>query len=446
MSLDSKAVWLAIGWTMLHFLWVGGLIGIATAVALRMLRVASAEVRYVAALAGLTLLALAPAAIGWRIVGAGVAERPDWRLDETASPRPSMSFAGQGQAGTGGVVARDKGRIPDDRAVLPVAGIGRGTRHRAPGLDELVAGLPWLWLIGSPITFAWLGLGLAGAERLRRRSVMVVDGELPGLCRRLAGELGVAREVAVAVCERLATPVLVGVIRPMILLPAVALGGWNPEQIEMVLLHELAHVRRRDNLVNLLQRLVESALFFHPAVWIVSGWVRREREYCCDAVVVSHTGRARAYAETLLALSTLKATPGPHTAVAVARNHLVSRIHRILTAREEHPMKLSRTLVVAAGLAVVAPAFWIAAMGQSHQPSKEQLTKSGTVEAKGESPGKTPAMLEGKPLSDWIAALKDPDPAVRKRAARVLGGVPREQSGDQFGEIRAQASWRDDHR
>ncbi|MGP0068920.1 MAG: hypothetical protein ACLQGP_35635, partial [Isosphaeraceae bacterium] len=117
MSLDSKAVWLAIGWTMLHFLWVGGLIGIATAVALRMLRVASADVRYVAALAGLTLLALAPAAIGWRIVGAGVAERPDWRLDETASPRPSMSFAGQGQAGTGGVVARDKGRIPDDRAV-----------------------------------------------------------------------------------------------------------------------------------------------------------------------------------------------------------------------------------------------------------------------------------------------------------------------------------------
>ena len=97
--------------------------------------------------------------------------------------------------------------------------------------------------------------------------------------------------MAVAVCERLATPVLVGVVRPLILLPAAAMGGWGPDQIEMVLLHELAHVRRWDNLVNLLQRLVESALFFHPAVWIVSGWVRREREHCCDAMVVVR-GRA----------------------------------------------------------------------------------------------------------------------------------------------------------
>ena len=179
-------------------------------------------------------------------------------------------------------------------------------------------GCPWLWLVGSPITFAWLALGLAGAERLRRHGAAVSDGDLPRLCRRLAGELGIARDVAVAVCERLAAPVLVGVVRPLILLPAAALGGWGPDQLEMVLLHELAHVRRWDNLVNLLQRLVESALFFHPAVWIVSGWVRREREHCCDAVVVARTGRARAYAETLLAL----ADPGPdRTHAAHGRRH-----------------------------------------------------------------------------------------------------------------------------
>ena len=163
--------------------------------------------------------------------------------------------------------------------------------------------LPWLWLAGSPITFAWLALGLAGAERLRRRSVVSQTASCRGLCRRLAGELGIARVVAVAVCDRLAAPVLVGIVRPLILLPAAALGGWAPDQLEMVLLHELAHVRRWDNLVNLVQRLVESVLFFHPAVWLVSGWLRREREHCCDAVVVAHTGRARAYAETLLALA-----------------------------------------------------------------------------------------------------------------------------------------------
>ena len=114
----------------------------------------------------------------------------------------------------------------------------------------------------------------------------------------------ITRHVDLAVCDRLVTPVLVGVVRPLILLPAAAMSGWSAEQFEMVLLHELAHVRRWDNLVNLIQRLVESALFFHPAVWIVSGWVRKEREHCCDEIVVRQTGKARAYVETLLTLST----------------------------------------------------------------------------------------------------------------------------------------------
>jgi beta-lactamase regulating signal transducer with metallopeptidase domain len=65
-------------------------------------------------------------------------------------------------------------------------------------------------------------------------------------------------------------------------LPPAALTGYSPDEIEMVLLHELAHVRRWDNLINLIQRIVESLLFFHPAVWLISSWVRRERESCCD--------------------------------------------------------------------------------------------------------------------------------------------------------------------
>ena len=113
----------------------------------------------------------------------------------------------------------------------------------------------------------------------------------------------IGRRVTVAVCERIAAPVLVGIVRPIILLPPAALTGWSPDEIEMVLLHELAHVRRWDNLVNLVQRLVESLLFFHPAVWLVSSWVRREREACCDAVVVGRTNRPHAYAEMLVALA-----------------------------------------------------------------------------------------------------------------------------------------------
>ena len=114
-------------------------------------------------------------------------------------------------------------------------------------------------------------------------------GDLARRCRALADTLGITWRVNVGICDRLAMPVLIGIVRPIILLPPAALDGWTVEQLEMVMLHELAHVQRWDNLVNLLQRFVESLLFFHPVVWWLSGWVRLERELCCDRLVVERS-------------------------------------------------------------------------------------------------------------------------------------------------------------
>jgi beta-lactamase regulating signal transducer with metallopeptidase domain len=360
MNPGSDALWLAIGWTMLHFLWVGGLIGLASAMALLVLRRASAELRYGVALASLALLALAPVVIGWQVsvTAAGMGDRPVPGLaarEAAAVPSRSVHVLPEQPTLTG--------RSASDSAAS-FAGAGRAPTEPRPAtraslLDAVALRLPWLWMAGSPITFAWLALGLAGAERLRRRGARVSDGEMLRLCRRLALELGVARDVAIAVRDHLAAPVLLGVARPMILLPAAALAGWSPDQLEMVLLHELAHVRRWDNLVNLIQRLVESALFFHPAVWIVSGWVRREREHCCDGIVVARTGRARAYALTLLALADHGSDPAPRVALAIAANNLVARVRRILNLhREGHAMKLPRGLLALAAAILIFPAGW----------------------------------------------------------------------------------------
>jgi hypothetical protein len=118
----------------------------------------------------------------------------------------------------------------------------------------------------------------------------------------------------------------------------------------MVLLHELAHIRRWDNLVNLLQRVVESLLFFHPAVWIASRWVRRDREDCCDAVVVVRTAKPQAYAELLVAL----ASPSqPIAGLAMARHPLAGRIRRILHLEDE-TMLVSRNTLVAISTALLA--------------------------------------------------------------------------------------------
>ncbi len=336
MIMGTDTVWLAIGWTMLHFLWVGGVIGIMAAIVSRMLRGASPEVRYGVALGTLALMALAPTAIAWRTGPAGGTDRPmrepgDRRMPEM--PPPLAPRIDEAPA----PIARTMPAGPAS-AAAPARTVAASRPLRITAiLDALAARMPWLWLVGSPITFAWLAMGLAGAERLRRGAALA-DGELSELCGRLARDLGLARDVAVAVCERLAAPVLIGVVRPLILLPAATMGGWGPDQLEMVLLHELAHVRRWDNPVNLLQRLVESALFFHPAVWIVSAWVRREREHCCDAMVVARTGRARAYAETLLALADsgparARAPPSPWPLTTWCRGSAASSIRNQMNTR-----------------------------------------------------------------------------------------------------------------
>jgi beta-lactamase regulating signal transducer with metallopeptidase domain len=246
-------------------------------------------------------------------------------------------------------------------------------RTLSAALTALIPYLPWLWLIGTPLTFALLLTGVIGTRRLGRASRPVEDGPIADLLARLTTALHITRRVTVAVCERIAAPVLIGILRPMILLPPAALTGWSPDEIEMVLLHELAHVRRWDNLANLLQRCIESLLFFHPAVWFISTWVRRERESCCDATVVARTNRPHAYAELLLNLATTHPA-ACSLALPFSQHPLRTRIRHILQL-EDDPMLVSgksvslvfATLLTAATLAVV----YLPKIGQAEQPTTE---------------------------------------------------------------------------
>jgi hypothetical protein len=313
LRLDGIELWHLAGWTMLHFLWLGTLAGLAAGVGRLVLRRAPANARYGAALVCLAVLAALPVAIA-----AWVAAKPQ------VADRPGRAVRPQAVAGQSGVapvidLAVDKVPIavPDatTTAVVPSTSTNAAPASSGPlplavfAIDSAARYLPWLWLLGTPLTFLLLATGVVGAERLRRASHIIDDGPIADACARLVESLRIGRRITVAVCERIAAPVLVGIIRPIILLPPAALTGWSPDEIEMVLLHELAHVRRWDNLVNLAQRFLESLLFFHPAVWLVSSWVRREREACCDAVVVGRTNRPHAYAEMLVALAAQLSEP-----------------------------------------------------------------------------------------------------------------------------------------
>ena len=329
-SISASAAWTAAGWTMLHLAWIGAAGGLAAAVLRRLLRPARPEVRHGAAVVCLSAFTTAPAVLFACL----------YRPDPATVPDPAR--AGRVTIPAGPATAQADPPPALDRRrpglnLLPAA----PASPIASRLEPLVGYLPGVWLSGSLATLALIATGLIGVEGLRRSSRPPESDAIARRCRVLAASLGVARRVGVAVCDRIAAPVLVGIVRPMILLPPAALGCWSVEQLEMALLHELAHIRRHDNLITLLQRLAESLLFFHPLTWWLSAWVGLERELCCDRLVVERTGRPEAYARMLAALA--GASPGARSmALAMAERPLTTRIRRILDM-EDRSMKWTLT-------------------------------------------------------------------------------------------------------
>ena len=138
----------------------------------------------------------------------------------------------------------------------------------------------------------------------------------------------------------------------MILLPVAAFAGLSPSQVEAILAHELAHIRRHDFLVNLLQTFAETVLFYHPAVWWLSARIRTEREHCCDDVALSVCGDAVSYAEALVELESWR-TVHSRLAIAATGGTLMTRVRRLLGAPADDRPRSFGAMVVAGVVALV---------------------------------------------------------------------------------------------
>ena len=170
------------------------------------------------------------------------------------------------------------------------------------------------------------------ARRLVRLGTRPIAAHWEQVKDALAARLELTRTVRLLESTRLQVPVVVGWLRPVLLVPTAVLGGLSPQQLEAVIAHELAHIRRHDYLVNLLQSAVETLLFYHPAVWWVSSAVRTEREHCCDDLAVVACGDAVLYARALTAIETLRHEE-MGVAMAVTGSPLLARVRRLLGAK-----------------------------------------------------------------------------------------------------------------
>jgi len=342
--------WLA-GAIAVRLLWQGVIVGLVTACALALLRRRGPRTAYAIVCTALFAFALLlPLNLAYGPVPPPPSMATSYALApsalESAGATSSLSSA------TTAIVSNEKPVPLSPTSLIPL----RGERPRPVVAAWYEAALPWLgasWALGTVLFALYDVLGLLTVARLRHRGISA-PADLLILAERVRLRVGVYSEVPIRVVEGISTAMVTGLFRMVILVPASMLSGMSPEAVEVILAHEFAHLRRWDRWINLLQCILESLLFFHPALWWVSRRVRIERELCCDELALKICPDRALYVRALLSLSDCTTNL---SAVALSSHggNLAGRVRHIL-GLPQRPTRLGRaggSITVLAVLALV---------------------------------------------------------------------------------------------
>jgi beta-lactamase regulating signal transducer with metallopeptidase domain len=358
-TLWQQPVARALGSALIGFLWQGVAVALAVGAILACMGRRPSRERYAVACLGLLVMALLPVGSFWSALRGAASG---------ASPAPA------------------EGNV----AVT-------GTPGAATWLEALH---PWLlsaWLCGVLLFSLRTVLAWRRALALTREGTREPEGSVALALVRMMERTRVSRPVRLLESVAVEVPTVVGLWRPLILVPASSLAGLSVSQLEAILAHELAHIRRHDYLVNLLQALVETGLFYHPAVWWLSARIREEREHCADDVAVESCGDALMYSRALWTLEQLRA-PAPVPALAANGGSLLLRIRRLVDAPKGgaplHPWRLAGSLAAATLILVLGAARHAHATGaQMEAPRPFQNGMERPVLLSGEDPVFPKSML-----------------------------------------------------
>jgi beta-lactamase regulating signal transducer with metallopeptidase domain len=301
-ELAASSVWHAITLALVHFLWQGVAIAAGLAILVELLHLRRPQTRYACSLVALLLMAACPGITLW------FAEGPEARSQEPG--------------------ARSQRREVRSHAPWTIS-------HAAQPLDAINAAQPYVllaWLAGVGFFACRLLMGMIGVRKLRRGR-LPLPRELAERAARLGRPLGLRAESLVFLSRNVAEAMAVGLVKPIVLIPAAWATEMPLAMLEAVIAHELAHLQRRDLWVNLLQRIVETLLFYHPAVWWLSRRLRAERELCCDELAVALTGRRLEYVQALETVARRTARVEPLLAAGIRgeRNmQLLARVRNVL--------------------------------------------------------------------------------------------------------------------
>lgn len=356
-----------LGWLIVHSAWQFLIIGLlAWLLSDIVLRRCSASMRYKLFAIALSAMVASPA-LTWV-----------W-LDQQAKTALNLSLAQLSATGSASARPLDLGREAADKyptdAVAVELSFGKAeppqqSVHRTePNVGSLsVLITPWLnvivgcWLLGVCILASRLAVGWWRVERLKHTGLDPMEHPmgraLVATFERASRRLDVRRPVRLLISQWIDSPVVVGAMRSVVLVPANLLGGVALEHVEAILAHELAHVRRYDFLVNLFQSIVETVFFYHPAVWWVSHRMRTLREHCCDDIAATAMESPAVYSRALLAIEELRqANLSP--ALGIRDGDLVSRVRRLLGRSTSRDAIVPSGPIVATVISSLSLAAWL---------------------------------------------------------------------------------------
>ena len=385
-----------VGHALLDFVWQGLLIGLVAAALLQLLRDARPQLRYAVACLAMLACVLVPAA---SVIAELFASTPEATAPlATSASRDAAAIASSGFDRSW--AAPLQGILPDGWLPLVVA----------------------LWAAGASVLSLRMALGLLWIRHLRATPQGPMQAEWQARLDALTRRFGLLRHVALRVVDRLDSPVSAGWPRPVVLLPAALLTRMPVELLEALLAHELAHIRRHDYLVNVLQGVAEALLFYHPVTWWLSRRIRIEREQIADRLAADVTGQPRRLAQALSALADLhphQYHPAPlHLAQAAHGGQLMSRIQQLV--QPGHRAAGGRIAFPLVGLAAACVALVAHAQVSAPEPLPASSTNPSTpVAAPAARPAATPAAKASSipvPATTRGPVLPSPTPAPAPRA------------------------------
>ena len=330
-----------LGWTLLHSLWQALVIFSALAVCLRLIPAQRSRLRYALACTSLLVVVLSSSIT---YISVDTAGPPGAHIQERA-----MSYVT--------VAAYSSQHVSTASQIFS-------------GISSFISiHMSWIltaWVAGFLFFALRFVLGLIYNQKLITSAIRV-ENEWAAYIQHTAVKLGINQVICLAESAAISTPMVIGYLKPVILVPVGMLTGLSPEQLQTIFVHELAHIRRYDYLINVIQSFIQVVFFFNPFVRTISGIIRREREYCCDDVVIRQHGGVRAYAYALaqLAESNLT-TPALALPVTGNKNQLLNRIRRVMEKSVGNYSAKNRIMVPA--ILILAGLLCISWLGIQNDP------------------------------------------------------------------------------